>query len=410
MSRPRSTRLLVYSHDGFGLGNLRRSLKVCDQLSDEISGLSILLLTSSRLVDAFRLKERMDFIKLPSVQRRSRNQYVAKYLRSPFRNVQRMREQLIMAAFRGYSPHLVLVDKMPLGLQEELQPSLLWLRKERPKARLILCLRDILDDPEQVNALWKRRRLFEAVERLYDSIWVFGTPRVCDVAKEYGFPASIAQKVNYCGYIMPNPKLRPREEIRRELGLTNEKLILVTAGGGGDGYELMKVFLKSMRMLQRGRKSTEVPARSLLVLGPDLRPLKRQRLLQKAAVTPGVLQALDFTAELTQLMHAADLVVSMGGYNTLCEILALEKRAIIVPRVHPVPEQWIRARKMQELGLLDMLHPENLSAEALAAKIDEILVEPQEKSTVAVSHILGTHGLPGVGRLAGVQLGLEAAS
>jgi predicted glycosyltransferase len=55
----------------------------------------------------------------------------------------------------------------------------------------------------------------------------------------------------------------------------------------------------------------------------------------------------------------------MGGYNTICEILSLQKRAIIAPRVKPVQEQWIRAQKMAELGYFKTIHPDDLTANLL---------------------------------------------
>jgi hypothetical protein len=48
-------------------------------------------------------------------------------------------------------------------------------------------------------------------------------------------------------------------------------------------------------------------------------------------------------------------VVAMGGYNTFCEILSFDKRAVIVPRTAPRMEQYIRAARAQELGLVSML-------------------------------------------------------
>src|SRR5207245_10764269 len=58
-------------------------------------------------------------------------------------------------------------------------------------------------------------------------------------------------------------------------------------------------------------------------------------------------------------------VIAMGGYNTICEVLSFEKHALIVPRVKPKPEQWIRAQRMRELGLLEVLHPDKLNPRAL---------------------------------------------
>jgi predicted glycosyltransferase len=58
------------------------------------------------------------------------------------------------------------------------------------------------------------------------------------------------------------------------------------------------------------------------------------------------------------LIAGARAVVAMGGYNTYCEILSFDKPALIVPRMRPREEQLIRARRAAELGLIDMLLPE----------------------------------------------------
>ena len=189
----RSTRLLVYSHDAFGLGNIRRTLKICDQLSKEIPDLSILLLTGAPMVHSFRLSPKMDYVKLPCVHRQARNKYIAKYLRTSFREISQMREELIFAAFKGFRPDIVLVDKVPVGIKGELLRSIEWLKSVQPASKVILGLRDILDDPEHVRKLWERRNFFDTLERFYDSIWVFGSAKVYDLVAEYGFPESIAK-------------------------------------------------------------------------------------------------------------------------------------------------------------------------------------------------------------------------
>jgi predicted glycosyltransferase len=70
-------------------------------------------------------------------------------------------------------------------------------------------------------------------------------------------------------------------------------------------------------------------------------------------------------------------VLSMGGYNTVCEILSLKKRAIIVPRVRPVEEQWIRAERMARLDLLTAIHPDSLTPHNLLRTILEELRSDQ---------------------------------
>ncbi len=395
----RTTRLLVYSHDAFGLGNLRRTLKICDQLAKEIPDLSILLLTGSSMAHSFRLSPKMDYVKLPCVHRQARNKYVSKYLRTSFREISEMREQLIHATFRGFRPHIVLVDKVPTGIKGELLRSIEWLKTVQPTSKVVLCLRDILDDPEHVRKLWEQRNFYETLEKFYDSIWVFGSPKVYDMVAEYNFPESVAKKMNYCGYIMHSPALRDRDEVRRELGIGAGRFVLVTAGGGGDGYDLMKAYLKGLRyMAKRASGDPERQVQSVLVLGPEMPLYKKERLLLKASTTPGIAKIVDFSTELLNYMNASDLVVSMGGYNSVCEILTLNKRAIIVPRVQPVTEQWIRTVRMEALGLVDMIHPEQLTPEHLSATIERILFEPSAVPHPEAWQVLDSDGLPRVSR------------
>jgi predicted glycosyltransferase len=72
---------------------------------------------------------------------------------------------------------------------------------------------------------------------------------------------------------------------------------------------------------------------------------------------------------MASLINAADVVVAMGGYNTVCEILTMRKRALLVPRVRPGQEQCIRAERMAALGLLRMLHPDQLTPATLMSAL-----------------------------------------
>jgi predicted glycosyltransferase len=73
-------RLLVYSHDTFGLGNIRRMLAICEHLLDAIPNLSILLLSGSPMLQGFRIPKNLDYIKLPCLNRGTTGKISAKYL------------------------------------------------------------------------------------------------------------------------------------------------------------------------------------------------------------------------------------------------------------------------------------------------------------------------------------------
>src|SRR5690606_2554641 len=74
----------------------------------------------------------------------------------------------------------------------------------------------------------------------------------------------------------------------------------------------------------------------------------------------------------------ADAVLTMGGYNSVCEALASSAPALIVPRVVPRREQEIRARGLQRVGAVDMMHPRDLTAEAITAWLAGNVGNPEQ--------------------------------
>jgi len=348
-------KLLVYSHDTYGLGNIRRMLAVCQHLLEAIPQLSILLVTGSPVIHSLRLPALLDYIKLPCLTRTGRGEYQTKYLSDDVSDAVRLRSDLIRITAVNFKPDLLLVDKKPFGVKGELADTLRHLH-DASRAKMVLVLRDVLDSPEAIKGNWSRNGHYDAIERFYDSVLVLGERKIFDPVAEYSFPPSVTDKVEFCGYVRKEPGLQARQETRRQLQTgAGEKLVLVTSGGGEDGYHLVENYLVAVR---------GTSMRSLVVCGPEMPTSHRARLQQQAADDPRVL-FLEFAGDMMSLMAAADVVVSMGGYNTVCEILSLKKRAVVIPRVTPTEEQWIRAERMSRLGLFKMIHPHALTPERL---------------------------------------------
>jgi len=360
-------KLMVYSHDTFGLGNIRRMLSICKYLIDSISDLSILIVSGSPMVHTFRIPQRLDYIKLPCLRRTDREGYSVKYLGTDMSETMRLRSELILSAVTHFRPDLLLVDKKPFGVKKELKGVLNYLKIHLPETKQVLLLRDILDSPEATIKVWKQNRYQEAIRLFYDLVFVVGSPEVFDPRKEYRMSLSVSEKVRLCGYIRREAGLKGGDALRKELQLKDEKLVLVTPGGGEDGYRLVKSYLSGLAHLPAG-----LNVRSLIICGPEMPEAQRKELFQTAAGRPSV-QITEFTDDLMSYMEAADVVLSMAGYNTVCEILSLKKRAIVVPRVHPVKEQLLRAERMARLGLLRMIHPDRLTPQLLAGVLLEEL-------------------------------------
>ncbi|MEM9906462.1 MAG: glycosyltransferase, partial [Cyanobacteria bacterium P01_D01_bin.44] len=149
-------RLMVYSHDAFGLGNLRRMLAICDYLLSCWPRLSILLVSGSPMLQGFRLPKGLDYIKLPCLNRGVSGELTAKYLGTSIEETVALRSQLIYSAAAHYKPDLLLVDKKPTGLKGELTSTLNYLQQHLPHTKRVLLLRDILDTPEKTTFEWHK--------------------------------------------------------------------------------------------------------------------------------------------------------------------------------------------------------------------------------------------------------------
>jgi len=261
------------------------------------------------------------------------------------------------------------VDKEPLGLLGEVRRTLAML-KRRGACRLVLGLRDIMDEPWLLAQEWKRKGVMPALEELYDEIWVYGLRQLYDPITAYGFSPTVAAKTSFMGYLHREPRRDlPAPELGTGLGRTRP-FVLVTVGGGGDGAEVVDAVLAAYE-----RYDERLPWPALVVYGPFMPPRQREAFERRAARLPRI-TTLTFSEHLEHLMADAVGVVALGGYNTFCEILSLNKRSIIVPRVTPRTEQLLRAETARRLGLATVIPPDALTPERLTEALVHLPEQP----------------------------------
>ncbi|NJM68669.1 MAG: glycosyltransferase, partial [Acaryochloris sp. RU_4_1] len=261
------------------------------------------------------------------------------------------------------------------------------LKDDLPETKWVLLLRDILDHPDRTIAEWREQDNYQTIQHFYDQVLVVGSAEVFDVCKEYQFPPAITPKVKFCGYIRRPVGLRDRETLWQDHGIQkSDRRVLVTAGGGEDGYPLLHAYLEGLKLVPQ-----DYPLKSFVVSGPEMPQEQRESLFQLAKSNPNV-QMLEFTDDLMGYMEAVEAVIAMGGYNTFCEILSAQKPAIVVPRVRPSQEQLIRVNKMSERGVLTQILPEELTPEYLMQCLFHQLAHPD--SFVASIKQLDLNALP----------------
>ncbi|MGE0745095.1 MAG: glycosyltransferase family protein [Rhodospirillales bacterium] len=340
----RHARVLIYSHDTFGLGHLRRCRAIAHALVERNPHMSVLILSGSPIIGNFDYKSRVDFVRIPGVIKRRNGEYTSLKLHIDIDETLAMRASIIQHTAEIFDPDLFIVDKEPLGLHGEVKATLEMLRERG--VPLVLGLRDVMDEPSLLVPEWQRKKVLPALQNLYDEIWVYGLPQICDPLAEIKLPESVRRKMVYTGYLRRATAASPAAG--PAVPILEEPYLVVTAGGGGDGEALFDWVL---RAYEHGRAA---PIPALLVLGPFMPAETQAELTQRAARLPQV-RTMVFDANIETYLSRASGIVAMGGYNTFCEILSFDKPALIVPRTVPRLEQYIRAKRADEIGLVKML-------------------------------------------------------
>jgi predicted glycosyltransferase len=338
-------RILIYSHDSFGLGHLRRCRAIAHAIVDRYKGVSVLILSGSPIIGSFDFLPRVDFVRIPGVVKLHNGEYQSLGLHIDLDQTMAMRAAIIRQTAESFRPDLFLVDKEPLGLKGEVLPTLKMLKAQG--TTLVLGLRDIMDEPTQLLREWKRKNVLPALQNLYDEIWVYGLADFADPLRGVACPASVRAKMIYTGYLRRSlPRLT-----NADTPAHREPYVLVTVGGGDDGMAVLDWVLSAYE------HDPEIPVNAVIVTGPFM-AAERQRHFRERAERLARVDILTFDTHLELLMERAVGVVGMAGYNTFCEILSFDKRAILVPRVRPRREQVMRAMRAAELDLVHALDPE----------------------------------------------------
>ena len=354
-------KILLYSHDTFGLGNIRRSLVLGELLGAEYPGAAILLVTGSPMIHAFTLPRQMDYVKLPCLNRTTADAYEPRFLSDCAHEVREARSAILEQAVLTFRPDLMIVDKRAAGIDGELLPALDATRRLARRPRLVLGIRDILDAPEVTRGTLRANGSFDVMASYYDEIWIYGSPCIFDAVSEYDFPAAVAEKTRYCGY------LRRAAVARRPH--SGPPRVLVTTGGGEDGRDLLTAYLSAIAA------TPEHMFDSTVVFGPQLDTSAIDALASRVAGRADV-QLVTFDPNMARRYEDADVVVSMAGYNTVCELLTAGVRGVLVPRAAPVQEQLIRARRLAARGCFSLVEPSTLSPDTLLSAVRDALGGP----------------------------------
>ncbi|HEY6222248.1 MAG TPA: glycosyltransferase [Gemmatimonadales bacterium] len=388
-------RVVLYSPGMVGFGHIRRNASIAQGLLSSTLQPVIVMIAEAWQAGAIPMPAGIDCVTLPALRKEDDGVPHARHLQLPDEELVAFRARVIQSAITALEPDALIVDHLPLGAGRELHRTLQHARK-REHSRCVLGMRDVQQDASTMRRTWSEQGYVDVVQSCYDAIWIYGDPLVFDAVREYDVLAKVADKVRYVGYLDQRPRLELAEAAAAPLldQLPEGRLLLCEVGGGHDGGPLAEAFALAR---------WPADCTGVIVTGPYMPEDTRRRLYEIARRRPRM-RVVEFMPDTAPLMQRADRVVSMGGYNTMCEVLSFEKHALIVPRVSPKPEQWIRAQRMRELGLVHVLHPDRLSPRALSRWLERDLGAPP-----ASRRIVDVGALPRVRNLLAELIGPAAA-
>ena len=361
-------KFLLYSHDGEGLGHIRRNAAIARAIHELAPTAAVLLVCGTDHVHRLAIPPNAGVLKLPGLRKVANERYEGRHLRIPQPDLWDLRSSLLTAAVKSFRPDVLLADKHPLGVTGELREALD--RHRKMGGRTALGLRDILDERSTVLREWALYDLHERITEYYDRVLVYGNEEVFDPIREYDFPDALAAKAHFCGYVVTSRTLCNgiANDLVKIAKHETRPLVIATPGGGEDGSALLETFIQAAR----GQSWDGVAITGPLARDSDLANLAR--MAEEAGVA-----LHSFVAELPEWFAVCDTLVCMGGYNTLTEAIVSATPTVCVPRIQPRTEQQIRARAFARLGLVRLIEPSELNVKRLRREIENSLALGRKK-------------------------------
>jgi predicted glycosyltransferase len=291
--------------------------------------------------------------------------------------VMQERQQQLFHLFATEAPDLFIVELYPFGRRAfrfEIDPILEGIRcGDLPPSRVICSLRDIL--VEKKNPVVYEERVIDILNRYFDALLIHADPRVLKLDETFSRLKDIAVPIVYTGFVTPKPTPDAGAKLRQQMRIGLEDILIVASAGGGTvGNILLEAVVKAFEFMD-----IEKPAHLHVFTGPFLGEDAFERLRRTSNRRT---QIFRFTSEFLSYLAGADLSVSMAGYNTCMNIAATQVPAL----AWPFPqnrEQGLRAARLAQMGILQVLTDEELHPRRLSA-IMQKGISLRSRSTVDI--------------------------
>jgi predicted glycosyltransferase len=291
--------------------------------------------------------------------------------------VKEERRRLFYNFFVEEGPDVFVIELYPFGRRAfrfELLPLLQGIRNGSLNSCRVVCsVRDIL--VEKKHQATYEDKVVDVLNRYFDALLVHADPNLVTLDETFSRIEDITIPIVYTGYVTPRTSQDAGIRLRQQLGISNDDLLMVASAGGGKvGIVLLQPVIEALK-----RINTRTPVHLHIFTGPYM---PGEEFKQLADHNNKNVHVSRFTPEFLAYLAAADLSVSMGGYNTSMNILATRVAALIWP--YPGDrEQGLRAERLARIGAVSVIREKDLQPARLADLMKRVL-EQRSKNNVFV--------------------------
>ena len=363
-------KIMFYCQYLTGMGHLVRSTEIARALAKHFR---VYFINGGPPVEGFEIPPQVELISLPALWSEDGKFEIPAGCRR-VEKVKERRKNLLIEAFDRVKPDCLITEFFPFGRHKlffELVPLLKHIKSTAPATKIACSLRDVIG---RETLAQEADTICELVNLYFDLILFHADPRFQSFAESFPRHQELDCKIHYTGFVAQSPRetISPEDdELLAGIDKDNP-LILTSVGGGRLGYELLEAIIAASPILEQ-----RIPHRIQIFTGPFLPEEQFLQLQQMAAECQNV-NLRRYTPQLIKYMEKADLSISLTGYNTTMNILRTGVRALVVPIGHYEQdrEQLVRTNKLEQMGVVEVINPQQLMPTDLARRILASLNKP----------------------------------
>ena len=368
-------KIIIYCQYVWGMGHLFRSL----ELARAFSGHQVILIAGGREVD-IELPEHVSLVRLPGLYMDEQfTTLMAEDANHSVEFIQHQRKVILVSLFQQHRPDVFMIELYPFGRTSfgfELQPLLDWIHMGRfGDVKVVCSLRDILVEKRKQE--FYEERVINMLHTYFDLLLIHSDEHLLTLDETFSRMNDIQIPVVYTGFVAPKADPAAGRQLRQELVIGSaEKLVVVSAGGGRSGYSLLNCIMDAYPLM----KQTD-SIRIEMFAGPFREPDEFEKLAAKAV---NGIRIRHYTKRFLDYLSAADLSISLAGYNTCMNLIAARVPALIYP-YSKQREQPLRVTKIDKLIPMKILRHKDIEPQRISRYIHELLLESRPADPVPVN-------------------------